>query len=283
MSRSVPARAALTPTTPGPPTGRERPRPEVVAHRDPTEAQRRPQLAGGDAPREGGGVDRVESRIHRRAEHDHRHAVRDQRREGTQVDAAQDGRRERDADGALVRVHRGGAQAGEVLWGGGDVGLGEPGREGHRHPRHPCRRAARDATLGDQRGTRPADVGDRRQIHVGAHRAQQPPGRAPRGARDDGPGGAQLGARLGRGAPQAPHRAALLVDHHQQGLVERGRAGDRLQTGRPARARRPSRGRSSRAGSRPPPRRAGFWPPVPAGGWCPGSRRRPSGPRAGPG
>jgi len=84
-----------------------------------------------------------------------------------------------------------------------------------------------DAPLTLEHGTGPRDVGDRREVHVRPAGAQHARGLSPVLSRLLGGADVCRGAR--GSAREAPHRAALLVDHHEQRGAQAARAGDRLQ------------------------------------------------------
>ena len=110
--------------------------------------------------------------------------------------------------------------------------------EGDGHAGHRPGRRAEEAVVPPKGRAGTGHVGHRGEVDVGADAAQQPPGRGARRPRRGRAGGADSLRPARRRPWQAPHQAALLVDHDQQRGAEAGGARDRLQA--PIRARAPS-------------------------------------------
>jgi len=207
-----------------------------VGDRDALEAEPVAQLTGGDRAGEGRGPIR-EGRVDRGAEHHQLAPGGDEGLVGPLVDRPQIPLGEVDPFDREVGVFGRGAEAGEVLAGGGHAAglqrLGEGDRGGF-DPR--CRRAEAAFGLGDDPAG-PADVEHRGEIDVDAQLTQGGGGGATLPGAEGGAAGAHL-AGGGGGSPADPlHQAALLVDHDQQRVAQLRRPLDLLQRGDQALAR----------------------------------------------
>ena len=129
--------------------------------------------------------------------------------------------------GSIVGVDRRRSEARVVLGGRPHVAVAQTRGECSREGRDARRRARVDAPLADERAAAPPDVGDRREVHVDAGSAQGLRGRAAVGPRLGGR--AHVGRRARRGAGDAPHRPALLVDHDDERRAQPARPRDGLQ------------------------------------------------------
>ena len=238
----------------GTPIGGRGGRAERVRHRHAAEAETAPQLAARDAARERGGKPGIERAVDRRAQHHQPDASAEHRAIRALVDPAQPLARRVDRHPREVGVGPRRAEAGEVLAGREHAGATQSGGERAREPRDLARAAAVRAPLALHRAARPRDVGNRGEIDVDSSRAQVAARGATRAARRAHVARRpDLGRRAHRRAGKPPDGAALLVDHHEQRLVERGRAADGLEPADQAPNLPSGSARSARTGSPRPP------------------------------